>query len=1439
MDFDSDESRMSPNSYRYALNIRNGNSERGAVGAITNAEGNQEVSVTLPSGANRVIGCYDDEPNDRVIYIVYNDNGDNRIFAYDYKNTVVKTIVSDSGNVLGLSDEYLITAINVVRGEGTSYLLFTDNFGEPKNINIEQGIRTYDTITSGGEYVYRRLLGNFDTVAPTSVKTGYVYSRNIRYTDEDGNSQDVTFYYRATAFTTQDPTASLTDANPQSDWEFCPSGYIYGTLVEQNFTAIVKPPAPPTASYTTNGNDYNYLYGSLYQVKVRYVRSDGRESSWSGQPSFIDPSYPSDSLLELASFSPSAKYSNQLTIRTGFPDPTIYKSIDIAIRRQVNDSSPDDWQLAASLNIMDNLADTLYTDQLELRFDYDGTSALMPLDTDLAAQIMSWIPTKAKAQAVTSRNRVLYANFTEGRAIDTTGDKGLAQNPPTVQFFERDNPYDTPTSLSAYTYNGTTIAASPLTEETFFNPPIRSASGVAIRFPATVGVGRKYTISIRAEVDTGGQDQPIEGFGDTITLRPTSTTTSTFVDEFASAFTNNDNFYAAYAGGEPFNKYAITASNVSSGGSNYLLIQPTTASTSGGYTLTPQIRVVPVTNVGTLTSQIPSVKRGTNQAYGIVYSDDYGRVSTVQTHPNFQATNRWWRDTSVSAASSAIAANDYSEVGQRYARITLANDAPSWATRYSIVKTLSNGILNSIYFPLASISGLPKMTTGEQNPLEGKYFFRGYLRSLISTEASALSTSADSIGGTEFLYLSLASLQNSTVGYTNLNNTPLAYDFTEGDRLRLCYYKSPSTEASYFQAEADAEILFYSSELNAIAIKVEDLPDSITTTTFAKANEDGATTTNVQGLMCEIYTPQKTRNEEFYYEVYSNTISADTANSRYFHVGDIQTQTSAQSAILEINNGDCFLKPRTYVWKATTTATGLTATSNTQTATYFVEEFNYYDKLTSRTWGAGRPNRVIRSTSQQDDITGFIGSVERPTTIRYTDPFDPAQGVNGLGTIRDLSFKDGNPALRSIQHLHTEGSKTIIFHENAVGWADSDRAVITTLDGNNMTIGANTPLSDVVYYGTRAGIGLNPESFAFNNYRKYFVDVDQGQVCRLSMDGITVISDVGMNKYFKEVMRNMITSPEKDFAYGSYDKRTDEYTLSLKWNTEISAETFSGATSSDSGATIVFTVGSEAENTFAGDLVRVRIPEFSIGAPASYYQGFNGTMEVSAVASTTITVIVPDSYTATSAALFSDGEYTNPLYIYPYVNRTLTFSEKLGKWTSFHSFNPENHCSAGLDFVSFRAGKLYTHDDYANPMSYYGTDYNAYIDVVTSPEPDTVKVWNTTSLKATTEDAEVTETDFLVAVASADTTGAQEAVDGGVEDSRGKISTCTTPVYKEGQVFFSFMRTGTGTDYTGFIEGDHVRGYWARVRFKINSGISKIYKIMSVNFNYTKSNYSR
>lgn len=1458
MNQDLAESLMSPGMYRYALNIRNGNSERGAVGVITNAEGNQEFSVTLPAGGNRVIGAYDDEAHDRVIYIVHNTGGNNRIFAYNYEEGVVQTIVSDSNNVLDLNVDYLVTAINVVADKSTEYLLFTDNYGEPKNIDVQAGIRTYDTAIDTGLYTYRKFLGDYDTVSPTTANKDDVYSREIDITDTLGSTQSITVFYRATAVTSQDPTSSTTVFTPNSDWQICPAGYIYGNHTQESFTNIIKPHLnQPESNYTTTGSDYNFLEGSLYQFKVRYVRSDGRESSWSPVSTFIAPNTQLDSLINIDSYNNARVLNNAIRLYMDAPDPTIFKSIKVAVRRAMNDNFPSDWQLADSVPLTD-YGSYVYGDRLQIQYTFNGSNATMPIDTDDATQIMSWIPRKAKAQSITSRNRVLYSNFTEGYpySLDNTND--IDSKPPSVIFKERDNPYVTFSDfITLYDWDGATVGAA-ITDEVAFATPIASPNGIAFEFPSTIREGVAYSIELDIAMagyqeDAGELRANSQRHKTSVDIIAQTSTTSTLLDSFVENINNSKDLYTGNLrlfDNIRLNTYVVSASSANISTKDYLIIEPT-PSFNPISTVTAEgvIYGVPTANVGLNTRAKSSFKRGSQQKFAIAYSDKFGRITTAIENENFSAYNPWWRDPSYDTITGGSrAGKTFEDIGARYAEIELYHDAPSWATHYHILKTNSNGIRNHISFPLSNTTGLPKLSNNAINELDGKYFFRGFFRREYRDIDSGTTLSAASVDDMELIYIPLTSLQNSSVGYAQINDSPLAYDYTEGDRVRLCYYllsttpHIPTLKSQYYEAEADAEILFYDSEINAIAIRPNDLPSNLVGATgiFTAANSGGTSNDEefvpIRGLLCEIYSPVKEKVPEFYYEMYTGTVSADTANSRYYHVGNQQTQNSAQAAIIELTNGDCFLKPRTYVWKSNLST--LSDTAATQVFNYFVEEANYFDKTASKSWGAGRPNRSIRSTSLEEDITGFLGESVRPTTIRYSEPLLPEQGYNGLGTIHDLNFKDANGAMKSIQHMHTEGSKTIVFHENAVGVAESDRAVITTLDENNMTIGANTPVSDVVYYGTRAGIGTNPESFANNNNRKYFVDIDQGQVCRLSQDGVTPISDAGMDKYFKEVFRDMIKSPQVDYAFGAYDKRTDEYTLNLKWTDTISVTQSGGATFTGSPTfTVQYTADISAYDYYIGQSLVVEGQNYTDDSLVER-KGFAPTsVYVSNVSGSTITLQFTEEQWDNSKFTGEGG--ARKINVYAFKSRTLTYSEKTKSWTSFHSYIPENMTSAGLDFVSFKAGKLYTHDDYNNPMSYYGVDYPSYIDIISNMGGDQVKIWKTMALKATTDDAEVVEADFLIPVSSADTTGSVFPISGGVEDSRGNLSTGTTFISKENQLYSEYMRSGTGTDYTGYIEGDKVRGYWVYTRFKINSGISKIYKIISASFDFLMSNYTR
>jgi hypothetical protein len=71
------------------------------------------------------------------------------------------------------------------------------------------------------------------------------------------------------------------------------------------------------------------------------------------------------------------------------------------------------------------------------------------------------------------------------------------------------------------------------------------------------------------------------------------------------------------------------------------------------------------------------------------------------------------------------------------------------------------------------------------------------------------------------------------------------------------------------------------------------------------------------------------------------------------------------------------------------------------------------------------------------------------------------------------------------------------------------------------------------------GISKNPESFASYGFRAYFTDSNRGVVCRLSNNGIEVISDYGMVDFFADNLSNSSN------IVGSFDDDKSSYNISV------------------------------------------------------------------------------------------------------------------------------------------------------------------------------------------------------------------------------------------------------------------------------------------------------
>ena len=159
----------------------------------------------------------------------------------------------------------------------------------------------------------------------------------------------------------------------------------------------------------------------------------------------------------------------------------------------------------------------------------------------------------------------------------------------------------------------------------------------------------------------------------------------------------------------------------------------------------------------------------------------------------------------------------------------------------------------------------------------------------------------------------------------------------------------------------------------------------------------------------------------------------------------------------------------------------------------------------------------------------------------YSGLYNFKSGLNNLNQfiIAEKITKDLNPTYGSIQKLFSRQTDLIAFCEDRVVRILANKDAVFNADGNPNLIATNNVLGQTMPFSGNYGISTDPASFASDNYRAYFSDKQRGAVLRLSMDGLTPISEYGMSDYFRDTLK--VSSK----TTGSYDKNNKEYNLSI------------------------------------------------------------------------------------------------------------------------------------------------------------------------------------------------------------------------------------------------------------------------------------------------------
>jgi hypothetical protein len=219
------------------------------------------------------------------------------------------------------------------------------------------------------------------------------------------------------------------------------------------------------------------------------------------------------------------------------------------------------------------------------------------------------------------------------------------------------------------------------------------------------------------------------------------------------------------------------------------------------------------------------------------------------------------------------------------------------------------------------------------------------------------------------------------------------------------------------------------------------------------------------------------------------------------------------------------------------------------------------------------------------------GEEEKGSTIIYSGIYNSISGTNRLNEFNQAEkiTKDLNPRFGSIQALKARDTDIVAFTEDKVLKITTQKDALFNADGNAQLLASNRVLGTAIPFGGDYGISKNPESLAVDEYRMYFTDKQRGAVMRLSQNGLTPISSVGMKTYFRD---NLSDSKE---LLGTYDTVNSEYNLTIKRKDN----------SVNTDTTVSFNEGSKGWTSF-----KSFIPEDGASVSGKYFTAYDGKVYV-------------------------------------------------------------------------------------------------------------------------------------------------------------------------------------------------------------------------------------
>lgn len=179
-----------------------------------------------------------------------------------------------------------------------------------------------------------------------------------------------------------------------------------------------------------------------------------------------------------------------------------------------------------------------------------------------------------------------------------------------------------------------------------------------------------------------------------------------------------------------------------------------------------------------------------------------------------------------------------------------------------------------------------------------------------------------------------------------------------------------------------------------------------------------------------------------------------------------------------------------------------------------------------------------------------LGKDLKKNSIIWSQLRNASSRVDGTNQfiLADKITKRINPSHGQINALIPRNNDVIVICEDKVlKVLSSGKNALFNADGNSQLIASNAVMGQSIPFTGEYGC-QHPESITVDEYRVYFVDRARGSVLRLSKDGLTPISSIGMVDWFSDHLKSSMA------IIGSIDDKKSHYNITMHETINLSVD---------------------------------------------------------------------------------------------------------------------------------------------------------------------------------------------------------------------------------------------------------------------------------------------